>query len=293
MNYLEFLAKLDCWGREEPRLTGVAIVGSYARQNARPESDIDITLLCQQVEDFSQQQDWLSRYFPTATNVREETWGPVHTVRFWLDQLEIELNFSPLFWANVPVDPGTANVVAGGMTIVKDDSGALQLLINAVADGDIVHIRTHETADAEPLAHLFYQAVHAIPESLYSTEQKQAWAPALDAHSVEQWQQRIDATRPFIAQYQDQVAGFIELDTNGHIDCLYVAPRFQGLGIGGQLYQQAVNEARGFGLTTLRVEASHAAKPFFLKRGFKIEQENTVRVRGVDMVNWQMVRTLS
>ncbi len=285
LNYLQFLSTLDQWLNSEPRIDSAAIVGSYARQTAHPESDVDIAILTDSWQDFTTDLSWLEALFPSARETRVETWGPVKAVRFWLDELEIELNFSPLFWANVPVDPGTANVVAGGMTIMKDNLSRLQTLVTAVADGDIVNIRTHQPSDAQAIASIFHRAVHAIPDSIYDTEQKQAWSASID---VERWRERIETSRPFVAEYQDQLIGFIELDTTGYVDCFYVDPDRQQLGIGGQLLQQVLNEARGFGLTELTVDASLVAQPFFARRGFNVIRENNVQQQGVSLANVTM-----
>lgn len=288
MNYLEFLATLDQWCNRTHDITGAAIVGSYARQSTHAESDIDIALLCQNPAHYTETKQWLTDVFPSARDVTTEQWGPVTALRFWLDELEVELNFSPPFWAQVPVDPGTANVVSGGMTIIKDTDQQLQSLIDAVQDGQVVNIRTHLPDDADAIAQVFYRAVHNINDTLYSAAQKAAWAPVNDADRLAHWQQRVETSRPFVAEYQDQVVGFIELEPSGEIDCFYVDPSAQGLGIGGMLYQQVVNEARHFGIQQLTVNASLAAKPFFEKRRFDVVRENTVDVQGVTMTNVTM-----
>jgi putative acetyltransferase len=292
MNYLAFLTVLDDWVQKESSIQAAAIVGSYARQTQNPDSDVDIALLVQTPSQYLTNLAWLTEQFPSATNVSQETWGPVGAVRFWLDDLEVELNFSPMHWAQIPVDPGTANVVAGGMTLVKDNNHILQALVDAVAEGDIVNLRTHVEADPAKLAHIFYKAVHALPDTFYSQKQKDAWAPTVDNLVLERWQKRVETKRPFVAEYKDNVVGFIELEIDGQIDCFYVHPEYQAFGIGGMLYQQALNEARGFGIKQLSVDASLAAKPFFEKRGFVIEQENSVQVLDQQLTNFTMTKPI-
>ena len=292
MNYLEILSALDIWLSSETCIDAAAMAGVYRRPATRPEVDLEILVLTDAWTEFTDQLGWLDKLFPIAREVSFETWDAVHSVRFKLADVTIELNFCALSWAEVPVAPHTANMAAGGLTIMKDAQGRLQSLLTAVADGDIVNIRTHLPDDAQAIAQLFYDAVHALPDTHYNSEQKQAWAPELDSASEQKWQQRIEKSRPFVAEYEDQIVGFIELEIDGHIDCFYVAPRYQGKGIGGQLYQALVNEARGFGLRELRVDASHAARAFFSQRGFHVEQENTVNLSGVTLTNWRMTLAL-
>ena len=73
---------------------------------------------------------------------------------------------------------------------------------------------------AEEIANLFYSSVHAIDSSIYSEAQKDVWAPT-----------PIDYGRWNLLLNNDQVAGFIELESDGHIDCAYVSPEFQKQGV--------------------------------------------------------------
>jgi putative acetyltransferase len=294
MNYLKFLSTLDQWVAATPAVSAAAMVGSYARRTHHKDSDIDIALLTDEPTMFTESTQWLSDVFAEVKDIRREQWGPVTAFRFWLDDLEVELNITPSFWARVPVDPGTANLVAGGMTIVKDDAGGtLQTLINAVADGLVVNIRTHLPGDAKPIADLFYRAVHAIDDDTYSAAQKSAWAPVNTEERLQYWYERIEMKRPFVAEYQDQVVGFIELEPNGLIDCLYIDPDFQNQGLAGQLYQQAVNEASHFGLKELTTFASKEARPFFERRGFNVDYENQVEKEGQTLTNYYMKKSLT
>ena len=63
----------------------------------------------------------------------------------------------------------------------------------------------------------------------------------------------------------DKPIGFIELENNGHIDCFYCHPDVTRTGVGLALYNHLEQVALGSGLQRLYVEASEAAKTFFLK----------------------------
>jgi putative acetyltransferase len=81
-------------------------------------------------------------------------------------------------------------------------------------------IRPFKTTDAKDIADLFHGAVHSISPSIYSTEQLEAWAPTPPDYSM--WAKRVERTQPFVATIGDIIVGFIELEADGHIDCLYV-----------------------------------------------------------------------
>ena len=79
------------------------------------------------------------------------------------------------------------------------------------------------------IASLFTEAVHEIDDAIYDKAQKNVWAPK--PIDYKKWGDRLARTKPFIMLINNQVAGFIELEADGHIDCTYVSPQFQGRGV--------------------------------------------------------------
>jgi hypothetical protein len=77
-------------------------------------------------------------------------------------------------------------------------------------------IQSYSANKAREIADLFYQSVHAIDSSVYTAEQKEAWAPT--PIDYERWSERLNTKKPFIAVVENRVAGFIELDADGHMD---------------------------------------------------------------------------
>ena len=141
------------------------------------------------------------------------------------------------------------------------------------------------------IADLFCKAVHAIDPTLYTEEQKKAWAPIPPDYGF--WQQRLEIKRPFLGMVNEQVAGFVELESDGHIDCLYVHPNLQRLGFGSNLISHVIRLAKEGGLRLLYVEASKAACPLFNQMGFLQIQENLIERRGVKLTNYTMELDLS
>jgi len=113
-------------------VVGVALVGSYARNAATEESDVDLVILTVDVTKYFQSKEWLS-LFGEVEESRVENWGRVETIRaFYEDAFEIEYNFSAPNWADVPVDSGTRRVVSNGMKILYDPKGIFEALQKAV-----------------------------------------------------------------------------------------------------------------------------------------------------------------
>ncbi|MEZ5537052.1 MAG: GNAT family N-acetyltransferase [Thiolinea sp.] len=119
---------------------------------------------------------------------------------------------------------------------------------------------------------------------------KAAWAPAPVDYGY--WSERLSVKKPFVAIIDHRVAGFIELEADGYIDCTYTHPDFQGRGVVSGLYAYLLAEAQRRGLQRLYVEASLVAKPFFEHRGFSVISKNEVQRHGVSLVNFLMERYL-
>lgn len=153
-----------------------------------------------------------------------------------------------------------------------------------------MNIQTYKNEWARDIADLFFQSVHAIDPSVYTREQKEAWAPTPD---YERWSERLARKRPFVAMIENHIVGFIELDTDGHIDCTYTHPDFQGIGVASSLYEYLFVKAKEAGIKSLYVEASLIAKPFFEHRGFSVVKKNEVQRNGVTLVNFSMEKHLS
>ncbi|EAT12503.1 GNAT family N-acetyltransferase [Bermanella marisrubri] len=131
-----------------------------------------------------------------------------------------------------------------------------------------VTIQPYTEDSSREIAELFYVAVHSINPEAYSDQQKHAWAPKPIDYKF--WQQRLNIKRPYLAFIDHQLSGFIELESDGHIDCLYTHPRFQGQGVASLLFDHIFSIAKASNMARLYVEASMLAKPFFEKRGFQL-----------------------
>ena len=141
-----------------------------------------------------------------------------------------------------------------------------------------MNIRRYQESDCSEIADLFHSAVHAIDQTVYSKEQQEAWAPTPVDYDF--WRKRLTSTRPFVATSGGVVVGFVELLSDGYIDCLYVHKDHQGSGIAGYLMQQVFEQAKIQGLNSLYVDASDLAMPLFKKYGFKLFESKRRSLRG-------------
>lgn len=147
-------------------------------------------------------------------------------------------------------------------------------------------VRNYQPQDSQALATIFKNAILAFDNSIYSPRQKQAW---LGNHSDEFWQSRFEQTKPLVAEIDSNPVGFIEFDSlTGEIGCFYVEPSCQNQGVGQALFDKVLEMAKSNAVKEIRVFASHIAKPFFEKQGFRVIQKNSVERERVMLDNWLM-----
>ena len=149
-------------------------------------------------------------------------------------------------------------------------------------------IRNYQHGDHTAIAEIFTAAVHEIASEHYTPEQCLAWSDR--EPNPEHWKKRCERKRPFVAIMDSEIAGFLELDPDGHIDCAYIHPKFQRRGIMTWLVEHAVHTCFSSNIQRVYVDASICAKPMFEKIGFKTLRENIVTVKGVALLNYQMER---
>ena len=147
-------------------------------------------------------------------------------------------------------------------------------------------IRIYERGDHVSIAEIFTSAIHEIASRDYTPEQCLAWSDRMANH--EYWRKRCELKRPFVAVIDDEIAGFLELDPDGHIDCAYINPKFQRRGIMTQLVRHAIETCSAMNVPRVYVEASITARPLFEKLGFCVIRQNIVDVKGVELMNYSM-----
>jgi putative acetyltransferase len=133
--------------------------------------------------------------------------------------------------------------------------------------------------------------VQTLASRDYTQSQRHAWAAAI--RDVEEFARRCAATMTWVALCEAQLAGFSVLEPDGHIDMLYVHPRFARRGVARALLTQIESIATTRGIPRLYTEASLTARPVFERSGFELIAAQTVTVDGEEMPNYRMEKRLS
>lgn len=133
----QFAHRVVTWAAAEPDTLAVAIIGSWARNTADTDSDLDIILLTNNQERYTRRDDWLAA-FGSPPVVRRRHFGIVTERRVRLPSaLEVEFGIAPKSWASTkPIDPGTLRIVADGLRPLVDPDGLLKHLLAAARAAD-------------------------------------------------------------------------------------------------------------------------------------------------------------
>jgi putative acetyltransferase len=153
-----------------------------------------------------------------------------------------------------------------------------------------IEIRLFEARDAEQIARLFHETVREVNICDYSSNQVRAWAPD-DLH-FRNWVEVCSNRFTYVADDAGAIAGFGELEPNGHIDCFYCHKNYQRCGVGRQIYRAIEAKAVELSVSRLFTEASITAKPFFQHMGFSVVKEQRVTRRGETFINFAMEKLL-
>ena len=152
-------------------------------------------------------------------------------------------------------------------------------------------LRPFRPGDAPLLLTLFRDTIRRVNCRDYSPVQVAAWAS--DDIDADAWATSFAGRFVVVAEDAGRLAGFAELEPDGHIHRVYVSADFQGQGVGRAMLAEVVAEGRRLRLSRLFVEVSITARPFFESQGFTVLSPQVIVCRGVEFVNFRMERTLA
>lgn len=131
-----FIEQFARWAQVQPAVAAAGLVGSWARGDARPDSDVDAMIFTPNPGLFLDDWGWLAEFGVVKSAARED-WGVVQSVRvFYEDGPEVEFGLTTPAWAAIdPVDAGTREVASAGLMVLYDPDGVLAGLVEEVRRG--------------------------------------------------------------------------------------------------------------------------------------------------------------
>lgn len=152
-------------------------------------------------------------------------------------------------------------------------------------------IRAFTERDSPGLWTVYYAAVHQTASADYTAEQIDAWAPA--DFDQAKWHQRLRDLAPFVAERDGVLVGYADVQTTGYIDHFFVSPAVARQGVGTLLMDAIHRSADSKHVDRLFADVSLTARPFFEKFGFAVDRATVLSVRGFDLDNFRMSKTLA
>lgn len=150
-------------------------------------------------------------------------------------------------------------------------------------------LRPYTAADRAACHAVFRRAVHEGAAGAYDAAQRAAWAPDAAPEGpdrlLDQW--------CLVAERGGAIVGFLSMTPAGHLDMAFVLPEEMGRGTAAALLDALVARARAAGLGRLTCHASHLARPFLARRGWRVLASERVARNGQHLDRFAMARDLS
>ena len=134
----KLLDLIKVFAESNERIIAVGLCGSYARGNAKADSDIDLSILVNDKLKFKS-TSWIETFDFDKINERldffeDKEYGRVWSRHVFLkSKIEIEFSFANISWADTEnLDEGTRKVVSDGFKIIYDPQLILTKLVEKV-----------------------------------------------------------------------------------------------------------------------------------------------------------------
>lgn len=154
-----------------------------------------------------------------------------------------------------------------------------------------ISVRNYHPEDVQALATIYYNTIHRINIQHYTKEQVDEWAP-ISSLETEGWATKFSRTKPIVAVVEDEIVGFAEFESNGHIDCFFSHHDWIGKGVGSTLMKEILQRAKNYSMHHIFSEVSITARPFFEKNGFKVIAEHISIRNGIERKGFKMERKI-
>ncbi|MDK3072341.1 GNAT family N-acetyltransferase [Sedimentitalea sp. JM2-8] len=150
-------------------------------------------------------------------------------------------------------------------------------------------VRPYQAEDCAACWAVFHRAVQIGARNHYTEAQRNAWSPSMPRPTRSRCARLMQAMTLVACDPVDNtVIGFMSLLGDGHLDMAFVEPDRMGRGVAGMLHDGILARARENGLTRLTTDASHLARPFLMRRGWRVIAPETIGRKGIELERFRM-----
>ena len=167
-----------------------------------------------------------------------------------------------------------------------------------------IEVLLYQANDRPQLLRLIGQTIAVLGPQAYTADQVAVWGQASQRHLSQEPDPltqgiTLVAHPPNLGTINSAIGskirgaiGFGQLQPLDRVAMLYIAAEWVGQGVGKALYRQLETIAQSQGVTQLRTEASHLARPFFQAQGFEVQQQEWVVLGGMEIDRFVMLKAL-
>ena len=149
-------------------------------------------------------------------------------------------------------------------------------------------LREYQGKDCKEVFNLFFNTVHSINKKDYQEDQLDVWANR--NRDLDLFNQSLLENYTLLAIKDNIIVGFGDISSSGYLDRLFTHKDYQGQGVASSICSRLEDFSK---VTQITTHASITAKPFFLKRGYLVLEENIVQINGIFLTNYLMEKTIS
>ena len=128
------LSTITRWAAQRDDVLAVGLVGSWARNAAREDSDVDLVILTETPAAY-RAHEWHASIELEIQTWEDAEYGPLWSRHMKLTgSLEVEFGFTTRTWASIePLDAGTRRVIGDGCHVLFDPERILNKLKDTVS----------------------------------------------------------------------------------------------------------------------------------------------------------------
>jgi putative acetyltransferase len=153
-----------------------------------------------------------------------------------------------------------------------------------------ISIRRVKHGDLNEMQKMFVDTISTICIDDYSPEQIDVWISLVE--NTQGWIDKLTSQYFLVAELNNKIVGYASLENNNYLDFLYVHKDYQRQGVADKLYSDIEKEAIYRNATVLSSDVSKTARNFFEKKSFKTIATQTKIIKGVEIINYKMTKTL-
>lgn len=153
-----------------------------------------------------------------------------------------------------------------------------------------MRIRKFKVGDEEAISKLHNGTIREINGKDYSQEEIESWSPIRT--SYERMRTSLEKNTSYVAVIDNQIAGFGDLNSEGHVKRLYTHKDFQGKGVGSAILSKLEEEAKKLGFKKITLESTITAKTFYESKGYICLGKKIMESKRVEHEDWEMKKSL-